>query len=146
MKIANIDREVLHNFWATQGVWMKFSGKDVTYGNIESHKKPGFHPFFRRYIFWKTTGASNWPPAVLGLTLKQIFWKTKTFTQKLEYRFLVDSIKIENASFPYKTVILENNVKTNRMVSTKWTFHKEQSFTSNYFIFLKIFFQFKNLL
>ena len=49
----------------------------------------------------------------------------KTFFKKLEYRFLVESAKIENASFPYKTAIPEANVKTNRMVST------------NYFIFLK---------
>ena len=33
------------------------------------------------------------------LTLKQIFLKTKTFFKKLEYRFLVESIKNENASF-----------------------------------------------
>ena len=39
------------------------------------------------------------------LTLKQIFWKTKTFFKKLEYRFLVENSKIENALFPYKTVI-----------------------------------------
>ena len=32
------------------------------------------------------------------------------------------------------------------MGSTKWTYHKELSFASNYFIFLKILFQFKNLL
>ena len=53
------------------------------------------------------------------LTLKQIFWKTKTFFKKLEYRFLVESTKIENASFPYKTAISEANDKTNKMVSTK---------------------------
>ena len=80
------------------------------------------------------------------LTLKQIFWKAKTFFKKLEYRFLVERTKIEKASFPYKTAISEANVKTNRMVSTKWTYHKERSFASNYFIFLKILFQFKNLL
>ena len=40
----------------------------------------------------------------------------------------------------------EANVKTNRMVSTKWNYHKEWNFVSNYFIFLKILFQFKNLL
>ena len=40
----------------------------------------------------------------------------------------------------------EANVKTNKMVSTKWPHHKERSFASNYFIFLKILFQFKNLL
>ena len=70
----------------------------------------------------------------------------KTFLKKLEYRFLVERNKIENVSFPYKTVISEANVKTNRMVSTKWTYHKERSFASNYFIFLKILFQLKNLL
>ena len=75
-----------------------------------------------------------------ALTLKQIFWKTKTFFKNLEYRFSVESIKIENESFPYKTAISEANVKTNRMVSIKWTYHKEQSFANNYFIFLKILF------
>ena len=38
--------------------------------------------------------------------------------KKLEYGFLVENTKIENASFPYKTGISEANVKTNRMVST----------------------------
>ena len=70
----------------------------------------------------------------------------KTFFEKLEYRFLVESVKIDNASFAYKTAISEANVKTNRMVTTKWAYHRERSFTSNYFIFLKILFQFKNLL
>ena len=39
------------------------------------------------------------------LTLKWIFWKTKTFFKKLEYRFIVESTKIGNAKFPYKTVL-----------------------------------------
>ena len=69
----------------------------------------------------------------------------KTF-KKLEYFFLVESIKIENASFPYKATIPEADVKRNRMSSTRWTYHKERSFASNYFIFFKILFQFKNLL
>ena len=58
------------------------------------------------------------------LTLKQIFWKTKTFFKQLEYRFLVESTNIENASFSYKSVILETNVKTNRMVDAKWSYPK----------------------
>ena len=37
------------------------------------------------------------------LTLKEIFWKTETFFKTLEYRFLVESTKIENALFPCKT-------------------------------------------
>ena len=65
------------------------------------------------------------------------------FSQKLENRFLVESTKTENASFPYKTAMSESNVMTNKVVSTNWTNHKERS---NYFIFLKIWFQFKNLL
>ena len=38
---------------------------------------------------------------------------------KLEYHFLVESTKIENAVFPYKAAVSEANVKTNRMGSTK---------------------------
>ena len=72
--------------------------------------------------------------------------ESEIFFKKLEYRFLVESTKIEKASFPYKTAISEANVKTNRMVTTKWAYHRERSFASNYFIFLKILFQFKNLL
>ena len=60
--------------------------------------------------------------------------------------FLVESTKIENAPFSYKTVESEANVKTNRMVSTKWTYHKKRNAAGNCFIFLKILFQFKHLL
>ena len=64
----------------------------------------------------------------------------ETFLKKLEHRFLVESTEIESASFPYKKSAISEAVKTNRMVTTKW------SFASNYFIFLKFLFQFKNLL
>ena len=42
------------------------------------------------------------------LTLKQILWKTKTFSKKLEYPFLVENTKIE---YTYKTSISEASVK-----------------------------------
>ena len=71
------------------------------------------------------------------LTLKQIFRKMKTFFNKLKYRLFVESTKIENASLLYKTAISKADVKTNRMVTTKLTYHKERSFSSNYFIFSK---------
>ena len=74
------------------------------------------------------------------LTLKQIFWKVKIFLKKLGYHFLVESTKIENVSLLYKTAISEANVITDRMVCTKWTYHKEWSHASNNFIFLNIFF------
>ena len=72
-------------------------------------------------------------------TLKRIFWKTKTFFKKLEYRFLVESTKIENASFPYKTAISEANVKTQ---NGEYKIDRVLPVTN----FLKILFQFWNLL
>ena len=76
------------------------------------------------------------------LTLIQIFWKRKTFFKKLEYYFLVETTKIENASSPFKTALSKANVKANRMAATKWTYQKEWSFASNCFIFMEKLFQF----
>ena len=53
---------------------------------------------------------------------------TLTFSKKLEHRFSLESIKIRNATFPYKTALSELSVKTNRMEHTKWTCHKEWPF------------------
>ena len=52
----------------------------------------------------------------------------KTFFKNLGHRFLVETTKIENTSFPFKTALSETNVKTNRMATTKWTYHNECSF------------------
>ena len=60
------------------------------------------------------------------------FLQNKTFFRKLEHCFLVESTKIENILFPYNIAISKANVKTKRMVSTKWTYHKERDFASNY--------------
>ena len=42
----------------------------LTYDNIKSHKKAGFHSLFGTYIFRKTTnvGVRPLPSAVLGLS------------------------------------------------------------------------------
>ena len=88
---------------------------------------------------------NHWKFQTFSITLKQIFWKTQTLFKKLEYGFLVESTKIENTTFPYKIALSEDNVKTNRTASTKWNYHKKRSFASNYFVFPKILFQFKNL-
>ena len=55
----------------------------------------------------------------------------------MESHFLVETTKIENTSFPFKTALLEANVKTNRMATTKWAYHK-WSFDSNYLFFGKV--------
>ena len=50
---------------------------------------------------------------------KTNFLENENFFEKLEYRFLVETTKIENVSFPFKTGLSEANVKTNRMATTK---------------------------
>ena len=62
------------------------------------------------------------------LTLKQVLWRIKTIFKNLVYRCLVESSVIESVTFSYKTVLLK--VKTNWMVSTKCTYHKERSFAT----------------
>ena len=57
----------------------------------------------------------------------------QTSFKKLEHCFLVESTRIDNITFPYKTALSEANVKTNRIGSTKLTYHKEQSFASTHF-------------
>ena len=63
----------------------------------------------------------------------------QTLFKKLEHRFLVESTKIDNITFLYKTALQKANVKTNRMGHTKLTNHKEQSFASNHFSFFENF-------
>ena len=53
------------------------------------------------------------------LILKQIFWKTKTFFEILEYCFLVESSKTENASMS------EANAETNKMKSRNGSITKK---------------------
>ena len=77
-----------------------------------------------------------------SLTLQQNFPKIKTFLKILEYRFSIESTNIKRTSFPYKTILSNANFKTNRIGRT---YHKEESFGRDYFVFLKILFQFKKL-
>ena len=54
--------------------------KDVTYDNIKSRKKTGFHPLFKGYIFGKTTGGVNLTPSSSSfLRLSSVH----TYTRKL---------------------------------------------------------------
>ena len=66
------------------------------------------------------------------LTLKQIFCKTQNFFKKLEYRFLDENTKIENATFSCKTALSGANVQTSTLGSTKWVYHKDRSFFFNW--------------
>ena len=73
-----------------------------------------------------------------SLTLKQIFWKTKTFSKKLDYRFSVDITKLENATLPYKITLAEATAKTNRMGSSK---NHEEERRKEFFQLLSHFFE-----
>ena len=57
------------------------------------------------------------------------FLKSENLFQKWGTVF---SAKTENATFSYKTALSGANIKTIRMRSKKWTYHKERSFASNY--------------
>ena len=46
----------------------------------------------------------------------------QTLFKKLDYRFLVESTKINNITIPYETALSEANVQTKRMRNTKWTY------------------------
>ena len=73
-----------------------------------------------------------------------MFWKTKTFFKKLEYRFLVENTKIENASFLYKTTISEARRQMEWTLKNGLIANNGVLPVTTYFV-LKILFQFKNL-
>ena len=50
------------------------------------------------------------------------------FIKRLEYGFSVENTKIDNTSFPYKIARSKASVKTNRIVSTKWTLSQRMEF------------------
>ena len=77
------------------------------------------------------------------LTLKRKPEKRKPFSKKTGVPLFSKSTKIEN--FHTKTTLSQINVKTNRLWSTKWAYHKERTFATNYLIFSKILFQLKTL-
>ena len=69
------------------------------------------------------------------LNFETNFLENENLIQKLEHRLLVEATKDQ-------TALSEANVKTNRMATTKWIYHKEGSFANNYLIFLENLFQF----
>ena len=62
MKIANIVREILHIFWTTWGISMKFSGKMWIIIILKVTKNQGFTLSLEDTFFGKPQGGSNWPP------------------------------------------------------------------------------------
>ena len=61
----------------------------------------------------------------------------QTLFKKLEYHFLVESTKIDNITFPYKTSLSEANIKTNRMGVQNWPITKNGVLPVTTFLFQK---------
>ena len=97
MKIANIDREILHNFWTTWRISMKFSGKMCLMIILKVTKNQGFTPSLEEIFLEKLEGRSNWhPPAVLGLKHKNV---CENVVEDLETRFNTSSYEVKRPLF-----------------------------------------------
>ena len=90
------------------------------------------HLIYQQIFLWQSLNILK-----IFNTWKHFFWKKRKPFQK-EHRFFVEIFKTEKTAFPNKTALPAANVGTNRMGGTKWTYHKEQSFASHYFIYLFI--------
>ena len=53
MKIVNTDREILHNFWTTWGILMKFFGKMWLMKMLKVTGNPRVHPHFLSLKDWR---------------------------------------------------------------------------------------------
>ena len=70
MKLANIDRDILHDFWTTWGISMKFSGKMWLRIILKVTKNQGFTLSLEDTFLKNPQGGRGGqidPQAVLGL-------------------------------------------------------------------------------
>ena len=70
MKLANIDRDILHDFWTTWGISMKFSGKMWLMIILKVTKNQGFTLSLEDTFLKKPQGGRGGqidPQVVLGL-------------------------------------------------------------------------------
>ena len=138
--MAHVKKKIIHQIdreWRMVAPFSKFHGKNGTRDYFQNSHPSQRSACFFMWQLQKILNVSN------TLILKQIFRISKTLFKKTDLCFTIKNAKIENVVLWYKTAPLEANVKTNGMGSAKWTYHKDWSFAS---IFLKVLFQFKNLL
>ena len=73
------------------------------------------------------------------VVFEKSFLKYEFLKKESAVPFLVESTAIEVVTFPYKTALSKASIKTSIIRSTKYSYHKEQNFTTNdYISFLKI--------
>ena len=95
MIIANIDREILHNFWTTSGISMKFSRKMFLMIILKVTKNQGFVLSLEDTFFEKPQGAggSNWPHPIPSRFRVE---------SPVEWVYLISSLISFHYSFIYK--------------------------------------------
>ena len=77
MKIANIDWEILHNFWTTRGISMNFSEKMCLMITLKVTKNQGFTLSLEDSFFEKLQGGEGqFDP--LQFFFCDIYWKKKS--------------------------------------------------------------------
>ena len=84
--------------------------------NIDFSKKR-YQGFLKNPLFFYVTITGNFEHFHYH-NFETSSMEKRHFFRKLEYRFLLESTTIGNATFPYKTTLLETNVKTNSIGST----------------------------
>ena len=114
IEIANIYRGILHNFRATWGISIKFSGKMWLMIILKVTKN---HPFFTRYIFRKTTregGQIDTPSAVLGLIYCCPLWVLDRYVIKnFQYYFQLFLLHALLSGFsPFSSVSFTQDIYT----------------------------------
>ena len=87
-----------------------------------------------------------WTFSTVWLWKMKISGKWKRFSENWSIVLLLKVPTLKTHSFHIKPYMSEANAKIYRMMITKWTYHRKRNFASNYYIFLKILLQFKNLL
>ena len=105
-------------------------------------------PFGRSVCFSVTISGNceRFQYKTVFLQNRDTFIKKWSFDTEIENYYYKKILRLKTHHFPDKIVVSEANVEANRKVSTKWTYHREGRIASNSSTFLKILFQFKNIL
>ena len=110
MKIANIDREILHNFWTTWGISMKFSEKMCLMIILKVTKNQSFALCLEDTIFKKPQAGVKVPRNFWGRTLNiaviKYFWND-TFSLNCSFLPLFQEIKKGKHRKPWHLYIIQ---------------------------------------
>ena len=91
MKIVYTEEQNLHISWITWGFSIKFSEKNITYGNIKCHRKKGFTLGLEN-TFWENNSLKNYFFFTVWATVSLFFETVYIVLVSLENLFLSSHI------------------------------------------------------